>query len=480
MSFRLAIAEKPSVAQSIAKVLGATKRRSGYLEGNGWLVSWCLGHLVGLVEPAQYEERYRTWRTEDLPIVPDSWIYEVTDSTKKQFSILKTLMNRKDVTELVECTEAGREGELIFRLVYHQCHCPKPFRRLWISSMEDTAIREGFAHLRDSLEYDALYQAALCREHADWLVGINATRFFSCLYGQTLAVGRVMTPTLSMIVTRDAEIAVFQEEPFYTVRLEIDGVTVESRKFKDKSEAERLKNACMEDGEALVLRMERKRKTKQPPALYDLTSLQRDTNRMLGFTAQQTLQYAQSLYEKKLITYPRTDSRYLTEDLAEGLGNLTQSVAAAYGMQGKQPFHAERMIDNSKVTDHHAILPTKIMPQLPLSELPSGEQSVLRLIAARLLAASGEPHRYEEMTAVYTCADTELTAKDTVVLQNGWKETEEFFGLNRKKARETSPAGSLEEFSEGTFVIVQKAEIHEGKTSPPRPYTEDLCCTRRT
>lgn len=315
---KLVLAEKPSVAQSIAKVLGATKREDGYLEGNGYVVSWCVGHLVELSQPEAYDEKYNKWAYADLPIFPDQWKYQVSASTKKQFGILKKLMARKDVESLVCATDAGREGELIFRLVYQQAGCRKPFERLWISSMEDSAIREGFEQLKPSTEYDALYEAALCRERADWLVGINATRLFSTLYGQTLNVGRVMTPTLAMVVMREAAISAFRPEPFYTVELAFQDFTASGERMKQKVLADDVARKCV--GSVLnVTKAENKEKSEKPPALYDLTSLQRDANRVLGFTAQQTLDYTQSLYEKKLVTYPRTDSRYLTSDMKDML-----------------------------------------------------------------------------------------------------------------------------------------------------------------
>lgn len=308
---KLVLAEKPSVAQSIAKVLGAAKREDGYLEGNGYVVSWCVGHLVELAQPEVYDAKYSKWAYADLPIFPMDWQYEVSAGTKKQFGILKKLMAREDVASLVCATDAGREGELIFRLVYHKAGCRKPFERLWISSMEDVAIKEGFENLRSGTEYDALYEAALCRERADWIVGINATRLFSTLYGQTLNVGRVMTPTLAMAVMREAAISAFKPELFYTVQIGLDGFTAASERFKTKAAAEAVKQSC---SVAIVQKAECKEKTEKPPALYDLTSLQREANRVLGYTAQQTLDYTQNLYEKKLVTYPRTDSRFLTED----------------------------------------------------------------------------------------------------------------------------------------------------------------------
>lgn len=329
---KLVLAEKPSVAQSLAKVLGANKRCDGYLEGNGYIVSWCVGHLVELSPPEAYDETYAKWRLADLPILPSTWKYQVSSSTKKQFGILKKLMKRDDVESLVCATDAGREGELIFRLVYHQAGCRKPFKRLWISSMEDQAIKDGFSHLEPSTKYDALYEAALCRERADWIVGMNATRLFSCLYHQTLNIGRVMTPTLAMVVMRDAEIAAFKPKPFYTVQLGMNGITAASRRFDEKGDAQQLLATCKETMKAVIKSMDRKEKTERAPLLYDLTSLQRDANRILGFTAQQTLDYTQALYEKKLVTYPRTDSRYLTEDMKPMLPSLISQVAEKIGV----------------------------------------------------------------------------------------------------------------------------------------------------
>ena len=473
MGYRLALAEKPSVAQSIAKVLGATKRCDGYLEGNGWLVSWCVGHLVELAEPESYDEKYSKWRYEDLPIFPEKWKYEVSPGTRKQFAIVKQLMNRSDVESIAECTDSGREGELIYRLVYHMCGCKKPFRRLWISSMEDSAIREGFANLRPSSEYDSLYEAALCRERADWIVGMNATRLFSCLYGQTLAVGRVMTPTLAMVVMRDAAIAAFKPEPFYTVQLAMDGVTAGSRKFRDKGDAESLLEKCRADGRANVQKIDRKEKTEKAPALYDLTSLQRDANRILGFTAQQTLDYTQSLYEKKLVTYPRTDSRYLTDDMAGMVPGLVKAVANLYGIDHAVQVNAAQVIDSSRVTDHHAIIPTRSMPKSDLSGLPSGEQAVLRLIAARLLAAVGETHRYAETMAVFTCAGEEFTAKGKTILYPGWKEIESQLRPVRSRQKEETEPKELPELKSGDTLDVRKSEIKEGRSTAPRHFTED-------
>ena len=466
---KLVVCEKPSVAQSISKVLGATKRGDGFLEGGGYIVSWCVGHLVELVQPESYEERYAKWRKEDLPILPHSWKYQVTAATKKQFSILKKLMLRPDVESLVCATDAGREGELIFRLVYHQCGCKKPFERLWISSMEDTAIREGFANLKPGTEYDTLYEAALCRERADWIVGINATRLFSCLYGVTLNVGRVMTPTLGMVVLREAAISAFVPESFYTVQLTVNNFTISSERFKEKMDAELCRKACQEAGTATVCKVERREKSEKPPALYDLTTLQREANRLFGFTAQQTLDYTQSLYEKKLVTYPRTDSRYLTEDMASSLPGLAENSAFAFDVQRPAVVHASAVINGKKVTDHHALLPTASMAKADLAALPAGEQSVLRMIVARLFAAVSEPHRYAETAVELSCAGTVFSAKGKEILDDGWKAMERQLLPKEEKATKMLPP-----LVEGETLPIEKTEIKEGKTSPPKHFTEDL------
>ena len=433
---KLIVSEKPSVAQAIGKALGITKRCDGYLEGEEFLVSWCVGHLVELAPPGSYDPKLVKWSKADLPILPKAWQYLVSPGTQKQFEVLRSLMARPDVEQLVCATDAGREGELIFRLVYHQCKCKKPFTRLWISSMEDAAIREGFAHLKPSTEYDALYEAALCRERADWLVGINATRLFSCLYGQPLNVGRVMTPTLAMTVSREAAIDAFRPEPFYTVLLKMEDCMASSERFKDKAQAEALLAECRKASQAVLQKTERKEKTEHPPALYDLTSLQRDANRLLGYSAQQTLDYTQALYEKKLVTYPRTDSRYLTEDMEPGLPDLVRQTAAHLGVTGEIPIHAKQVIDSKKVSDHHAILPTRSMAKADLSSLPAGEASVLRLIAARLLAAVGVPYRYAETTVQMECAGQAFVAKGKTVLAEGWKAVEQaVLGMPLKKTR---------------------------------------------
>ena len=468
----LIVTEKPSVAHAIAKAMGITRRRDGYLEGEEYLVSWCVGHLVELAPPGSYDPKLVKWSKADLPILPKTWQYLVSPGTQKQFDVLRSLMARPDVDQLVCATDAGREGELIFRLVYHQCGCAKPFTRLWISSMEDAAVRDGFAHLKPSTEYDALYEAALCRERADWLVGINATRLFSCLYGQPLNVGRVMTPTLAMTVSREAAIDAFRPEPFYLIQLQTGGYMASSERFKDKSQAEALLEECRKASEAVLQKNERKEKTERPPALYDLTTLQRDANRLLGYSAQQTLDYTQALYEKKLVTYPRTDSCYLTEDMEPGLPDLIRQTATHFGVTGEIPIHAKQVINSKKVSDHHAILPTRSMAKADLSSLPAGETNVLRLIAARLLAAVGEPYRYTETTVQMECAGQVFTAKGKTVLAEGWKAVERaVLGDTAQKNEEKLEL--LPEVQEQETLPVLDAQLKEGKTSPPKHFTED-------
>ena len=466
------VTEKPSVAISYAKILGVHGRQDGYLEGNGYLVSWCVGHLVELAPPSAYGDQYVKWNIADLPILPEKWQYLVSASTKKQFGILKKLMHRADVNTVVNSCDAGREGELIFRLVYEQAGCKKPVSRLWLSSMEDSAVRAGFANLKPSTEYDALYQAALCRERADWMVGINCSRLFSCLYGRPLAVGRVMTPTLAMTVEREAAIAAFVPEKFYTVALDLtSGFVALSRRISEKADAEKLLAECRKEMVSTIQKITRKEKAENPPPLYDLTTLQRDANRLLGFTAQQTLNYAQSLYEKKLITYPRTDSRFLTEDMAASLPGLMSAAAGAFDVHEAVPVHAEQAINNSKVSDHHALLPTASVAQADFSALPAGELSILRLITVRLLCAVGEPHRYAETTLTTICAGKEFSAKGKVVLDEGWK------GIERKMLddlldKKKEPA-ALPDVQEQSECGIAGAELKEGQTSPPKHFTED-------
>ena len=476
MRYKLVIAEKPSVAQSLAAVIGATARKDGYLEGNGWRVSWCVGHLAGLADADSYDPKYAKWRYDDLPILPEHWQMVVGKDKKKQFDILKKLMNAPDVTEVVNACDAGREGELIFRSVYELAGCQKPMKRLWISSMEDSAIREGFANLRPGADYDGLRDAALCRAKADWLVGINATRLFSVLYHRTLNIGRVMSPTLALIVQREAEIDTFKPVPFYTVALELPGLTVSGERMSDRASAQQLKEACQ--GAAVTIKkVECKEKSEKPPALYDLTNLQRDANRLLGFTAQQTLDYLQSLYEKKLCTYPRTDSRYLTGDMEDSLPVLVNLVANA------MPFRkgiaiscdAAQVINDKKVTDHHAVIPTRNLKDADLSSLPAGEKAVLELVALRLLCAVAQPHIYSETVVTADCAGGEFTAKGKTVKHPGWRMLDAAYHSALKNAEpdKENEDKTLPELSEGQTLPISNAAVKEGKTSPPKHFTED-------
>lgn len=473
---KLVIAEKPSVAQAIAKVLGAHSRREGYLEGNDYLVSWCVGHLVGLAHADAYDERYAKWRHEDLPIIPEEWRYDVSDGKKKQFNILKSLMERRDVESLVEATDAGREGELIFRLVYHQAKCKKPFKRLWISSMEDRAIADGFKELKDSREYDRLYEAAVCRSKADWIVGINGTRLFSTLHHKKLTVGRVQTPTLTMLVERNNAIETFFKEKYFNVHLMGDGLEVVKEKLVSEQEANALKECC--NGHvAVVAKINREQKSTAPPRLYDLTTLQREANRYFGYTAQQTLDVVQQLYEKKLVTYPRTDSQYITSDMQVTTQNvievLSEKLAFAKGFEGCKDIG--RIINNSKITDHHAIIPTLEVRNTNMSSLTDLERDVFNLIAMRLLCATAERQIYEEIEVAVVCANNEFRVKGKTILTEGWKDIEKQFKaiLKDKKAIEGTSEFILPELYEGQTFENVAAKVSEHFTSPPKQYTED-------
>ena len=470
---RLVISEKPSVAQSIAAVLGAKQRGDGYLEGNGYLVSWCLGHLAELASADAYDEKYAKWRREDLPILPENWKSVLSRDKQKQFDILRSLMRRDDVEEVIDACDAGREGELIFRLVTEHCGCKKPVQRLWISSMEDSAIREGFRNLKSDSEYDRLYDAALCRARADWIVGINATRLFSVLYRTTLNVGRVQSPTLAMLVQREAEIAAFRKTPFYTVELNCGNFTATGDRMPEKQAAEAIRMAC--DGKAASVKaVIRQEKSAQPPKLYDLTTLQRDANRILGYTAQQTLDYTQSLYEKKLVTYPRTDSKYLTDDMRDTVPGLVKTVSAVFLSAENPPVHAERVIDSSKVSDHHAIIPTRTFDGASLSGLPTGETSILTLIAARLLCAVGNPCVTAETTVTLDCGGHAFTAKGKTVTDSGWKGTgRRFLDALKRKPEDKPEEAVLPGLAEGRTVANVRASVKEGFTSPPKHFTED-------
>ena len=473
----LVIAEKPSVAQTIAAALGVKEKRDGYIEGGGYLISWCVGHLVQLAEAAAYGEQYKKWQLGSLPILPQEWQYAVDPDKEKQFAALKELMHRADVSEVVNACDAGREGELIFRFVYEVAGCKKPMRRLWISSMEHEAIKAGFASLKDGREYDALFASALCRAKADWLIGINATRLFSCLYGKTLNVGRVQTPTLKMLTDRGAAISHFKKEKYYHVRLELSGAEAASERISDRKKADGLKAAC-EAGKAVCASLTREKKTAAPPKLFDLTSLQREANRVFGYTAKQTLDLAQSLYEKRLLTYPRTDSSYLTDDM----GGTAESTIKL--LCGKLPFMAgggftpevAKVLDSKKVSDHHAIIPTMELAKTDLATLPESEKNILTLAGARLLFATAEPHVFEAVTAVFSCADTEFTARGKTVLSDGWKGLERRYRATLKEKPEADDGenadAELPELSEGQGFENPPAKVTEHTTTPPKPHNE--------
>ena len=473
MSFQLVIAEKPSVARSIAAVIGADEKQNGYWQGGGYLVSWCIGHLVSFAEAGQYDEKYCKWKYEDLPILPQPWQFIVPDEKKQQFEVLRALLNRPDVDSVTAATDAGREGELIFRFVYQMAGCTKPVKRLWVSSMEDAAIREGFANLRPDSDYDALYQSALCRAKADWLVGINATRLFSVLYHKTLTVGRVQTPTLKMLVDRDAKILRFQKEKYYTVGIQSGSLKAGSGRIASMDEADTLKKACA-GASAICSSVKREKKTEQPPKLYDLTTLQREANRLFGFTAKQTLDYAQQLYEKKLLTYPRTDSQYLTEDMGRTAQHLVSDLL------GLLPFaqglaltpDVGRVLNSKKVSDHHAILPTAEFVKQGFTGLAESECKLMNLVCSKLLCAIAAPHEYETVTAVFSCAGNEFTAKGKTVLVPGWKEIDQRFRSNLKADTEEEVLNTLPELAEGQSFSVT-ANVSEHFTSPPKAYTED-------
>ena len=472
---KLVICEKPSVAKSIASALGVTSRADGYFEGGGWLISWCIGHLVGLADAAAYDDRYKKWRYEDLPILPAPFRYVVSEEKAAQFHILRSLMERPDVTELVNACDAGREGELIFRLVYEAAGCSKPFSRLWISSMEDAAIREGFANLRAGKDYDSLYQSALCRQKADWLIGINASRLFSVLYHRTLNVGRVQTPTLAMLADQDSKIVLFRKEKYHHVRLALEGAEVVSDRIVSPEDAQTIRDAC--DGQrAVCVSLVREKKTEKPPKLYDLTTLQREANRVFGYTAKQTLDYAQSLYEKKLLTYPRTDSRYLTGDMAETASVVLHLAARVPPFDACPEFFPDvlALVNDKEVSDHHALIPTLELEKADVPALPVGERNILLLVCCKLLCAAAEPFVYEAVTATFDCGGHTFTAKGKQVLSQGWRAIQEVFRSSLKEKPEDEDAeGVLPALTEGQVFEPVAASVTEHFTSPPKPYTED-------
>lgn len=472
---KLIICEKPSVAKSVSSALGAKSRTDGFYEGNGLLVSWCVGHLVSPMDAAGYDPGYKKWSYDDLPILPEPFRYVLAPGKEDAFENLRALMGRPDVDTVVNACDAGREGELIFRLVYELAGCTKPILRLWISSMEDAAIREGFQNLRSGAEYEALYQSALCRQKADWLVGINATRLFSVLYHRTLNVGRVQTPTLAMLADRDWKITSFKKEKYHHVRLTVGGAEAVSEKISSPEDAQAVQAACA--GNTAVCTSVTQEQTKeQPPKLYDLTTLQREANRMYGYTAKQTLDYAQSLYEKKLLTYPRTDSRYLTSDMAETASCILHLAAKVPPFDGCADFFpdVEALISDQDVSDHHAIIPTMEMEKADVGTLPVGERNLFLLVCCKLLCAAAEPHVYETVTAVFDCGGHSFTAKGKHVISGGWREIDRIFrSFLKEKPADGDGGGSLSDFKEGQTLEGVEAAVTEHFTSPPKPYTED-------
>ncbi|WP_270487633.1 type IA DNA topoisomerase [Clostridium fessum] len=472
---KLVICEKPSVAKAVASALGVTSRADGCFEGNGLIVSWCVGHLMSPMDAAGYDPAYKKWKYDDLPILPEPFRYVLAKGKEDAFQNLKHLMERLDVTELVNACDAGREGELIFRLVYEAAGCSKPFSRLWISSMEDAAIREGFADLRPGGEYDPLYQSALCRQKADWLIGINASRLFSVLYHRTLNVGRVQTPTLAMLVDRDSRITLFRKEKYHHVRLALDGAEAVSEKITAPEEAESLRAACA-GASVRCISVTHEKKKEAPPKLYDLTTLQREANQVFGYTAKQTLDYAQSLYEKKLLTYPRTDSRYLTVDMVETASVVLHLAARVAPFDACPEFFPDvlALVNDGKVSDHHAIIPTLELEKADLSELTVGERNTLLLVCRELLCAAAEPYVYEAVTAVFDCGGHTFTAKGRRILSEGWREIDRIFrtSLKEQPEDEAKPI-TLPDFTEGQTFDQVDASVTEHFTTPPKAYTED-------
>ena len=473
---QLVIAEKPSVAKSIAEVLGALDRQDGYFEGGGYLVSWCVGHLIELAQPESYGEQWKKWTYESLPVNPEHWQYEIKEDTNEQYDVLYGLLHDSRVDEVVCATDAGREGELIFRLVYEMAGCNKPMKRLWISSMEESAIRDGFENLKPGSDYDHLYHSALCRQEADWLVGINGTRLFTVLYGgKVLKVGRVQTPTLAMLVERESRIMNFKKEQYFMAHILCGGLDAATERIDSKTEAERKAGACR-NGKALVTSVSKEEKTVAPPKLYDLTTLQRDANRLFGFTAKQTLEYTQSLYEKKLCTYPRTDSQYLSDDMEQTAGNVIEAIFGSILFEENRMFNPDikRVLNSKKVTDHHAIIPTMEIAKADLAALPETERKILSLVANRLLCATGEKHLYETVKAELSCGGYTFATFGKSVLKNGWKDFEDAFKRSFKTTEEKdSEDKKLPELSEGqTFDGVQ-TKISEHYTTPPKHFTED-------
>jgi DNA topoisomerase-3 len=470
---KLVLAEKPSVGKSLADVLGAKSKKDGYYEGNGYIISWCIGHLLGLADPKDYDEKYEKWRKEDLPILPQEWKYTASSKTRAQLKVLKDLLKRADVETVINACDSGREGELIFRLVYEHCKCKKPIQRLWISSMEESAIRDGFNNLRDGADYDNLYHAALCRQQADWTVGMNFSRLYGCLYNILgCSIGRVQTPTLVMICDRETRINSFVKEPFYTVEVDGLGFTAAGERIKNKTDADSIV-AKINGKTAVIDSVYKHEKTNAPPKLYDLTTLQREANRLFGYSAKQTLEYAQNLYEKKILSYPRTDSRFLTEDMQNGLTSLAASVGSYIpALANLTDCNFAQVINNSKVTDHHAIIPTMEAAKINLDSA-SGEKNILMMVASRFLSAISPKQIYAETIVTVNCEGEFFTAKGKTVISEGWKAVEDVFissfGNKKSNPKEETALPNLTQGQQFTAA----ASLREGFTSPPKFFTED-------
>lgn len=470
---KLIICEKPSVAAALSAALGIKTKKDGYMEGVDFLVSWCIGHLAELSEPSCYGKCYEKWSLEALPILPETWQLTVSKDKEKQFSILKALLFRNDVTEVINACDAGREGELIFRFVMEKAGCKKPVKRLWISSMEESAIRKGFENLKDGKDYDSLYQSALCRAKADWLIGINATRLFSILYNHTLNVGRVQSPTLKMLVDRSEAITNFKKEKYYHVRLALDGAEAISDRFSSKEAAEKVAKTC-KGKSAVCTSLTSEKKEALPPKLFDLTELQKEANRIFGYTAKQTLDLAQSLYEKKLLTYPRTDSNYLTDDMKETAEAVIRTLLSKFSFMQSMEFTPEiiKLLNSKKVSDHHAVIPTRELEKTELSMLPESERNILFLAGARFLMACATSHIYETVTAVFSCENHTFTAKGKTVLSSGWKEIETLFLMSLKEKQAKEDEKELPAFCEGESFEGFSIKVTEHDTLPPKAYTE--------
>ena len=462
----LVIGEKPSVSRELAKVLGAEKKKNGYMEGSGYIVSWCFGHLVGLKFPDAYSEDWAArWSFAQLPMIPKEWKFQISESSKQQFKILKDLMTSSEVTEIICATDADREGECIFRYVYDLVKCKKPVKRLWISSLEESAIKDGFHKLKDGSAYDTLYQAGFCRAKADWLVGMNGSRLFSVRYNAHLNTGRVQTPTLAMIVKRDNDIANFVKQKYFTVELDM-GFKAGSARIDEEHTADMLASSCS-GKTAAVTDVKKEVKSISAPKLFDLTSLQREANKKFGYTAQQTLDYMQSLYEKKLVTYPRTDSQYLSDDMEQTAYALIPAISEHFGFGTVAEPNLKAVINNRKVTGHHAIIPTESGVKCDVSALAVGEQNILKLVALRLLCASASAYRYHAVKVTLECENTAFTATGRTVLESGWKALDGKIGESKK-----SDEKSLPDLENG-MTFIAKASKSEHFTSPPKAFTED-------